>query len=46
VRDRALHTGGSTIDPATEVEFRFGGAAEVTIAAGVEVVSDPIELRH
>ncbi|TYB50650.1 SGNH/GDSL hydrolase family protein [Nonomuraea sp. PA05] len=35
---------GDAIVPGTEREVRFGGAGEVTIPAGGEVVGDPVEL--
>ena len=40
----ALHTGGSSIDPATDVKVRFDSRTEVRISAGEEAVSDPVEL--
>lgn len=38
--------GRSTIDPGSLRPLRFGGAASVTIPAGAEYLSDPVELRH
>ena len=38
--------GRSTIDPASSRPLRFGGAASVTIPAGAEYLSDPVELAH
>ncbi|NJP95621.1 SGNH/GDSL hydrolase family protein [Nonomuraea sp. FMUSA5-5] len=40
----ALRAAGGGIVPETEREVRFGGAAEVTIPAGGEIVADPAEL--
>lgn len=38
--------GRSTIDPASSRPLRFGGAASVTIPAGTEFLSDPVDLLH
>lgn len=38
--------GRSTIDPASSRPLRFGGAASVTIPAGAEYLSDPVDLPH
>lgn len=38
--------GRSTIDPASSRPLRFGGAASVTIPAGTEYLSDPVDLPH
>lgn len=38
--------GRSTIDQASSRPLRFGGAAAVTIPAGAEYLSDPVELPH
>lgn len=40
----ALRTTGAEIAAATDTALRFGGAAQVTIPAGAEVISDPVEL--
>lgn len=38
--------GRSSIDPASSRPLRFGGAASVTIPAGAEYLSDPVDLPH
>lgn len=38
--------GRATIDPASSRVLRFGGAASVTIPAGAEYLSDPVDLPH
>ncbi|WP_331771603.1 GDSL-type esterase/lipase family protein (plasmid) [Embleya sp. NBC_00888] len=40
----AVGTGGSTIDPDTDTVLTFGGSAEVTIPAGGQLRSDPVDL--
>jgi lysophospholipase L1-like esterase len=42
----ATAPGKADVDPATLRPLRFGGAASVTIPAGAEYVSDPVELPH
>jgi lysophospholipase L1-like esterase len=42
---RAVVPGSSRIDPSTTSNVTFGGARAVTIPAGAEYVSDPIEMR-
>lgn len=38
--------GRSTIDPASSRLLRFGGAVSVSIPAGAEYLSDPVDLPH
>lgn len=40
----AVGAGGSTIDPDTDTVLTFGGSAEVTIPAGGQLRSDPVDL--
>lgn len=42
---RALSAGSSKIDPSTVRSVTFAGARAVTIPAGAEYVSDPVEMR-
>lgn len=41
----ALSAGGSRIDTETDRELTFDGAAEIAIAAGARIVSDPVALN-
>lgn len=41
---RSLSPGGAAIDPATDKAVRFSGREDVTIPAGAEFISDPIEM--
>jgi lysophospholipase L1-like esterase len=41
---RALSPSGAVIDPATDKAVRFSGREDVTIPAGAEFISDPIEM--
>ncbi|KFI07169.1 SGNH/GDSL hydrolase family protein [Massilia sp. BSC265] len=43
---RSSGPGRSSIDPASSRPLRFGGAASVTIPAGAEYLSDPVDLPH
>jgi lysophospholipase L1-like esterase len=38
--------GRSSVEPSTLRPLRFGGSAAVTVPAGAEYLSDPVELRH
>lgn len=40
-----LHAGGSSVAPGTDRALGFGGRAEVDIAPGAPVLSDPVELN-
>lgn len=42
----AAAPGRADVDPATMRALRFGGQASVTIPAGAEYVSDPVDLAH
>ena len=41
----ARHLDGSRIDPATDHPVHFNGRADVTLAPGARVLSDPVRLR-
>jgi lysophospholipase L1-like esterase len=41
----ARSAGGSRIEPLEQSRVTFGGRTEVTIAAGADVLSDPVKLR-
>jgi lysophospholipase L1-like esterase len=41
---RAVASGSDAIEPASDTSLRFSGAADVTIPAGAEYVSDPVQL--
>jgi lysophospholipase L1-like esterase len=41
---RAVASGSDAIEPASDTALRFSGAADVTIPAGAEYVSDPVQL--
>jgi lysophospholipase L1-like esterase len=41
---RAVASGSDAIEPASDTALRFSGAADVTIPAGAEYVSDPLQL--
>ena len=41
----ALRTTGAAIDPASDRPVTFGGKASVTVAPGVEAISDPVQLN-
>jgi len=41
---RAIANGSDTIEPASDMVLHFSGAADVTIPAGAEYVSDPVQL--
>lgn len=41
----ARRTAGPAVDPATDRQVRFAGSQRVTVAAGRDVVSDPVRLN-
>jgi len=43
---RALQPGRADVDAASRRPLRFGGAAGVTIPAGAEYLSDPVDVPH